>query len=57
MLRGGGDGLAGFDGPVDSMGSAGRLGQTAFFLVVQFWIPPVLFISRVSAIMSRVMYK
>ena len=56
-LCGGGDGLAGFDGPVDSMGSTGRLGQTAFFLVVQFWIPPVLFISRVSAIMSRVMYK
>ena len=26
---------AGLDGPVDSMGSAGRLGQAAFFFVVQ----------------------
>ena len=34
------DGLAGLDSPVDGLCSAGRLGQTAFFLVVQFWIPP-----------------
>ena len=39
-LRGGGDCLAGLYGPVDGLSSAGRLGQTAFFLVVQFWIPP-----------------
>ena len=39
-LCGGGDGLAGFDGPMDGVSSAGRLGQAAFFLVVQFWIPP-----------------
>ena len=39
-LRGGGDGLAGLDGPMDGVSSAGRLGQAAFFLVVQFWIPP-----------------
>ena len=29
------DGLAGLDSPVDGLRSAGRLGQTAFFLVVQ----------------------
>jgi len=29
------DGLAGLDSPVDGLCSAGRLGQTAFFLVVQ----------------------
>ena len=30
-----GDGLAGLDSPVNGLRSAGRLGQTAFFLVVQ----------------------
>ena len=39
---GSGYGLAGFDGSVDSMGGTGCLGQAAFFLVVQFWIPPCL---------------
>ncbi len=36
---GSGDGLAGFDSPVDSLSSAGRLGQTAFFILVQFGYP------------------
>ena len=40
-LCGGGDGLAGLDGSVDGMGGTGRLEQAAFFLVVQFWIPPI----------------
>ena len=40
VLRGGGDGLAGLDGPMDGLSRAGRLGQAACFLVVQFWIPP-----------------
>lgn len=31
----GGDGLAGLDGSMYGVGSAGRLGQTAFFLVIQ----------------------
>ena len=37
-LSGGGDGLAGFDSATNGLRSAGRLGQAAFFLVVQFWI-------------------
>ena len=35
-LCGSGDGLASLDGPMDGLSSAGRLGQAAFFLVVQF---------------------
>ena len=35
-LSGSGDSLASLDGSMDGLGSAGRLGQTAFFLVVQF---------------------
>ena len=34
-LCGSGDSLASLDGSMDSLSSAGRLGQTAFFLVVQ----------------------
>ena len=35
-LCGSGDSLASLDGSMDGLGSAGRLGQTVFFLVVQF---------------------
>ncbi len=34
-LSSSGDGLASLDGSMDSLSSAGRLGQTAFFLVIQ----------------------
>ena len=34
-LSSSGDGLASLDGSMDGLGSAGRLGQTAFFLVIQ----------------------
>ena len=34
------DGLAGLDCSMNGLRSAGRLGQAAFFLVVQTWIPP-----------------
>ena len=40
-LCGSGDGLASFDGSMDDLGSAGRLGQTAFFLVIQDLEPPI----------------